>query len=383
MNGNGLNGNRSMKKRMLIMLLLVGVVFGGLLGFQMFKAKMMAQYFASQGLPPATVTTLVAGFSDWQPQVAAVGTLRARQGVQLVSELAGVVKQVHFQSGAAVKKGDLLISLDADVERAQLAAAAAAAELAVTTLKRDREQLKVLAVSQAQIDAAEADVKAKQAQVDQIRAVIAKLEIRAPFSGTVGVTTVSTGQYLKAGDAIVSLQSIDPILVDFHVPQRYLPILKTGQTVHLSGNGFEGHDFQGQISAIDNVVNRNTRNVHVEARVANPDGALLPGMYAEVRIDAGVAERYLTLPQTAVSYNAYGSTLFLAKQVDGKDKPLAEQVFVTTGSRRGDQIAVTGGIKEGDVVVTSGQMKLKNGTPLIVNNTVEPAFEVAPTPQEH
>ncbi|HKI61327.1 MAG TPA: efflux RND transporter periplasmic adaptor subunit [Mariprofundaceae bacterium] len=383
MNGNGLNGNRSMKKRMLIMLLLVGVVFGGLLGFQMFKAKMMAQYFASQGLPPATVTTLVAGFSDWQPQVAAVGTLRARQGVQLVSELAGVVKQVHFQSGAAVKRGDLLISLDADVERAQLAAAKAAAELAVTTLKRDREQLKVLAVSQAQIDAAEADVKAKQAQVDQIRAVIAKLEIRAPFSGTVGVTTVSTGQYLKAGDAIVSLQSIDPILVDFHVPQRYLPILKTGQTVHLSGNGFEGHDFQGQISAIDNVVNRNTRNVHVEARVANPDGALLPGMYAEVRIDAGVAERYLTLPQTAVSYNAYGSTLFLAKQVDGKDKPLAEQVFVTTGSRRGDQIAVTSGIKEGDVVVTSGQMKLKNGTPLIVNNTVEPAFEVAPTPQEH
>jgi len=378
-----LGGAGSMKKRMIVMLLLVVVVFGGLLGFQMFKAKMMAQYFATQGLPPATVTTMQAGYSHWQPQISAVGTLRARQGVQIVSEMAGVVKQVHFQSGATVKKGDLLISLDADVERAQLAAAEAAASLAVTTLKRDRKQFKVQAISQAQIDADKADLAAKNAQADQIRAIIDKLEIRAPFAGSLGVTTISRGQYLKAGDTIVSLQSTDPILIDFHVPQRHVPAISEGQVVHLTGNGFAGQDFEGKISAIDNIVNRNTRNVHVEAKVANPNGVLLPGMYAEVRVDAGAEKRYLTLPQTAVSYNAYGSTLFLAKKVDGQDKPVAEQVFVTTGSRRGDQIAVVGGIKEGDVVVTSGQMKLKNGTPLIVNNSVQPAFEVSPTPQEH
>lgn len=381
--GNLFGKAGSMKKRMIVMLLLVGTVFGGLFGYQMFKAAMMAKYFASQGLPPATVTAMAAAYSDWQPQVSAVGTLRARHGVQVVSEMAGVVEKVHFISGDSVKKGELLISMDSGVERAQLQAAEVAAELAATTLKRDRQQLKVQAVSQAKLDADEADLKTRLAQVAQLKAVLDKLEIRAPFTGTLGVTTVSPGQYLKAGDAIVSLQSTDPIVIDFHVPQRHVQAMKAGQAVHLSGSGFEGRDFTGTISAIDNIVNRNTRNVQVEAKVANPDGVLLPGMYAEVRVDVGKGERYLTLPQTAVSYNAYGSTLFLARKVEGKEKPVAEQVFVTTGSRRGDQIAVLKGIGEGDLVVTSGQMKLKNGTPLIVNNSVEPAFEVAPTPQEH
>lgn len=374
---------RSMTKRMIIMLLLVGIVFGGLYGFQLFKAKMMAQYFASQGLPPATVTTMAAAYSEWQPKISAVGTLRAHQGITLVSEVAGIVKQMHFQSGANVEQGEVLLTLDADVERAQLDAALVAAELARITLKRDQAQLKVHAISQAQIDMDKADLKAKLAQVAQLRAVLAKLEIRAPFTGTLGVTTISPGQYLKSGDAIVSLQETDPIMIDFFVPQRQLQQVKADQQVHLSGNGLGDRDFMGVISAIDNVVSANTRNVHVEARVANSDGSLLPGMYAEVRVDAGISQRFLTLPQTAVTYNAYGSTVFLAKQVEGKDQPVAEQIFVTTGDRRGDQIAITSGLSEGDVVVTSGQMKLKNGTPLIVNNTISPAFDADPKPQEH
>lgn len=244
------------------------------------------------------------------------------------------------------------------------------------------------AVSQATLDTDKADLAMKQAQAAELAAVLGKLRIVAPFSGRVGVSTVSPGQYLRQGDAIVALESSAPILVDFHVPQRYLARLKVGQPLIIVSDAFSGRDFNGVITAIDSRVNRSTRTVHVEGRVENPDGVLLPGMYAEVRVATGSSRRYLTLPQTAVAYNAYGSTAFLARPgkagEDGEPGlPVAEQVFVKTGETRGDQIAVVSGLNKGDVVVTSGQMKLKNGTPLIVNNSHPPAFEPAPTPQEY
>jgi len=386
-----------MKKRMIIMIASVGIFFAALIGFNTFKGYMMKQWLAGNGLPPATVTTMPAAYAEWQPEIRSVGTLRALHGVDVVSEVAGIVSKLHFKSGDSVKTGALLVELDAGVEKAQLHAAQAAAELAAITFKRDKAQFKVKAVSQAQLDLDQADLKAKKAQVAQLQAVLNKMRIRAPFAGMLGVSAISLGQYLKQAQVIVSLQENDPILVDFNVPQGRLAKLKVGQRLHLNSNSIAGHAFSGEISAIDSRVNANTRNVRIEAKVDNAKGELLPGMYAEVRVETGERERYLTLPQTAVSYNAYGSTIFRAKvaatteptskqteAADGKPAlPVAEQVFVKTGLRRGDQIAVLSGIKEGDVVVTSGQMKLKNGTPMIVNNSVQPAFDAAPKPQEH
>jgi len=299
---------------------------------------------------------------------------------------------LNFKSGDEVKAGDLLIELDADEEQAQLDAALAAAELAVSIYRRDKAQFKVQAVSQAQLDMDKADVQVKQAQAAQLSAVLDKMHIRAPFAGRLGVSAISPGQYIRQGEVLVSLQAVNPLLVDFNVPQRQLSELMVGQKLRLSSDAFAGRDFAGEISAIDSRVNASTRNVRVEAKVDNPNGELLPGMYAEVRVATGMSKPYLTLPQTAISFNAYGSTIFLAKPVsvaekpaaDGKPAlPLAEQIFVKTGPTRGDQIAVESGINEGDVVVTSGQMKLKNGTPLIVNNSVQPAFAADPKPQEH
>jgi len=382
-----------MKKRMIIMLAVVGTVFGLLFGYQQFGAYMMKKWLAGNGLPPATVTTMQAAYADWQPEVRSVGTLRAQHGIDVVTEVAGIVKALHFKSGDSVKAGDLLIELDADEEQAQLNAALAAAELASITYERGKAQFKVKAVSQSQLDMNKADLQVKRAQAAQLKAMVDKKHIRAAFAGRLGVTAISPGQYLKQGEVIVSLQQSNPIMVDFNVPQIQLAEVKAGQPVHLISNAFGEREFVGEISAIDSRVSANTRTVRVEAKVDNPDSELLSGMYAEVRIQTKQGERFLTLPQTAVSYNAYGSTLFLARQApaaDGKEPadgkpalPLAEQVFVKTGMTRGDQIAVISGIKEGDVVVTSGQMKLKNGTPLIVNNSILPANDPSPTPQEH
>jgi len=379
-----------MKKRMIIMLASVGIAFTLLIAYQQFGAYMMKKWLAGNGLPPATVTTMAADYQDWQPELRSVGTLRAARGVDVVAELAGIVHKLKFKSGDEVKAGDLLIELDADEEQAQLDAALAAAELAVSIYKRDKAQFKVQAVSQAQLDMDKADVQVKQAQAAQLSALLDKMHIRAPFAGRLGVSSISPGQYIRQGEVLVSLQAINPLLVDFNVPQRQLSELMVGQKLRLKSDAYVGREFTGEISAIDSRVNASTRNVRVEARIDNSKGELLPGMYAEVRVETGQSERHLTLPQTAVSYNAYGSTVFLARPAADNAAnaaepamPLAEQVFVKTGLRRGDQIAVLEGVKSGDVVVTSGQMKLKNGTPLIVNNSVQPSFDPVPEPQEH
>jgi len=376
-----------MKKRMIIMLISVAVVFGGVAGFQQFKATMMAQWLAGNGQPPATVTAIEATFDAWQTEVRAVGTLRAVQGIDLVTERAGTIEKILFHSGDVVKEGQLLLVLDSAEEKAQLNAAKAALELAKQTLKRDEAQLKVKAISQAQLDMDEADLKAKQAYVKQWQAVVSKLEIRAPFSGRLGVSNINVGQLMQVGEKIASLQNSEKMLIDFHVPQKALAVVAVGQSVALQTNTYEGKTFTGQILAIDTVVAANTRNVLVEAELDNSKGDLVPGMFAEVKIKAGQSKRYLTLPQTAITFNAYGATVFLVKAGEAAEDgtaglPIAEQIFVQTGETRGDQVAIVSGIEAGMQVVTSGQMKLKNGTPLIINNSHEPTNEQAPTPQE-
>ncbi|MEN3031545.1 efflux RND transporter periplasmic adaptor subunit [Chromobacterium amazonense] len=368
-----------MTKRMLIMLggvALLIVVLG--VGFFLHIQKLIA---SSPKPGPQTVSTTVAKTAEWQPQLSSVGTLTAMQGVDISSEVAGQVRSLHFKSGQDVKAGDVLVQLNADSDQAQLRSLQAAAELAATTLKRDRAQLAIEGVSQAQVDADMADLKSKTALVAQQAALVAKKTIRAPFSGRLGITTVNPGQYLNPGDKIVTLQTIDPVYVDFNLPQRQIGKVRVGQPVKVKSDAFGDEVFHGKINAINPKIDPATRNVLIEATIANPKHKLLPGMFANTTIEVGSKQKHLTLPQTAITYNPYGSTVFIVKQ--GKNGLEAQQAFVTTGDTRGDQVAITAGLKEGQEVVTSGQLKLKTGTPVTVNNSVQPANSPNPTPQEH
>lgn len=376
-----------MKKRMAIMLVSVGLLLGLLVGFNWFKGFMMAKYMASAPVPSATVTAMAAQYEEWQPQLSAVGSLRAVRGVDVTTEVAGLVRSIEFKSGEEVKTGQVLVQLTNDADVAQLNALQAAADLAATTYDRDKEQYAAEVISKAQLDNDAADLKSKRAQVAQQAALTEKKTIRAPFAGKLGISTVNPGQYVNAGAAIVTLQSIDPIYVDFNVPQQQVPQVTVGQKVVLTADAYPGTEFEGKVSAINPRVDTGTRTVLVEASVANAKKLLFPGMFATVKLDTGAAHRYLTLPQTALTYNPYGTTVFLVKASDKKDAKgqtqlVAEQGFVTPGPTRGDQVAILKGVDEGTRVVTSGQGKLKNGTPLVIDNKVQPANSPNPTVQE-
>jgi membrane fusion protein (multidrug efflux system) len=315
------------------------------------------------------------------------------RGVDVTSEIAGLVRSVNFKSGQEVKAGVVLVQLNADSDIAQLQSLQAAAELSASVLERDKGQLAAQAISQAQVDADTADLKSKRALVAQQAALIAKKTIRAPFSGKLGITAVNPGQYLNPGDKIVTLQTIDPIYVDFYLPQKRVGGLSVGQVVNVSTDGFPDLAFPGKISAISPKVDSATRNVQIEATLANAKRQLLPGMFANANVDVGEKKRYLTLPQTAITYNPYGSTVFIVKPASAKaasgaapgaapDGLVVQQVFVTTGETRGDQVAILTGLQEGQQVVTSGQVKLKNGTSVVIDNSVQPANSPNPTPQE-
>ncbi len=373
-----------MKKRMFIMLAIVGLLFGGIFGFQIFKMQMIKKSMAAQKIPPSTVSTIKAVIKPWQPKLKAIGTLRAVQGVDVTSEIAGLVRSLHFKSGDAVKTGQILVQLNADSDIAQLRSSEAAAELAGTVLERDTRQFAVKAVSKAVLDTDEADLKSKRAIVAEQAAIVAKKSIRAPFSGRLGITTVNPGQYLNPGDKVVTLQALDNLFADFYLPQQELSSLSLGQKVILTTDSYPGRTFAGEITSINPKVDPDTRNVQIEARIANPGQLLLPGMFASLQVQAGTVQKYLTVPQTAVAFNPYGETIFVVQEgekgPDGKAGLIAKQVFVTTGATRGDQIAILKGIKDGDTVVTAGQLKLKNGSPIVINNSIVPTDEKAPKP---
>ncbi len=374
-----------MTKRMIIMLLIVGVLFGGIFGFKMVQARMMKKYMKFQ-IPPATVTAIKAELQSWQPQLKAVGSLRAVRGVDVTSEISGLVRSIEFKSGDTVTTGQVLVQLNADADIAQLQALQAAADLANTTYERDKKQFEVQAVSQAALDAEAADLRSKLAQVAQQKALVDKKTIRAPFSGKLGISTVNLGQYVTPGDKIVTLQELNPLYVDFYLPQQELSRTKRGQPVVVGTDTYPGRTFSGKITVINPKVDPETRNFQVEATIFNPRHELLPGMYATVDVRAGAVQRYLTVPQTAVTYSPYGDTVFIVhekgKGPDGKPLLIVQQAFITVGSTRGDQVAILTGVKEGDLVATSGQLKLKNGSAVIINNTVQPTNEEAPKPED-
>ncbi len=377
----------SLRRRLLWVLLAAGALLGLLVGFNLFKAHMIQKALRQNAAPAQTITAAPAEYAAWQPALAAVGSLRAVRGVDITTEVAGLVRPIRFRSGDDVEAGQVLVELNADTDRAQLNALEAAADLASVVYGRDRAQIAVQAISKSQIDADEADLKSKRAQVAAQAAVVAKKTLRAPFAGRLGITTLNPGQYLNPGDKVVTLQRLDPIYVDFRLPQEEFARLTKGETVQVRSDAYPGERFTGKVTAIDPRVDAASRNFQVEALIDNPHHYLVPGMFARVSVSSGAERRYLTLPQTAVSYNPYGATVFVVKNRGagaGSGAPglSVEQQFVTLGPKRGDQVAVLRGIAAGDLVVTSGQMKLKNGTPVVIDNSVVPANDEHPSPQE-
>jgi len=374
-----------MTKRMVIMLIAVAIVFGGIFGFQAFKASMIKKFMTAMGSPPQTVSATKAAYGEWQPKLEAVGSLRAVLGAELSLEVAGVVDTITFNSGDDIEQGKLLLKLRAGDEVAKLESLRAVAELNEITYERDQKQFKMQAVSQATLDTDAANLKNAKAQVAQQQAILDKKFLRAPFDGHLGIRAVDLGQYLSAGTPIVTLQALDPIFVDFFVPQQSVDHVRLGQTVTVKVDAFKDQSFAGEISALNPKADAGSRNVQIRAALKNPDHKLLPGMYATVDIATGAPQSYITLPQTAISFNPYGDTVYVvdSKAADANGKPpqlIARQTFVTTGPTRGDQVAVLKGIDEGDLIVTAGQIKLHNGSTILIDNSITPTADAAPIP---
>ncbi|MBY6242540.1 efflux RND transporter periplasmic adaptor subunit [Methylosinus sp. Sm6] len=375
-------------KPMAIMLAIVAVVFGLLYGFVAFRSAMIKQFLAGMANPPQTVSVTTAAFQDWRPKQTAVGTFRAVNGADLSLEVAGIVEKIHFQSGEQVAEGQLLLELRKDTDTTRLASLQASAELAGITLRRDQSQLKLHATSQATVDTDVANLKSAEAQVAQQEAVIAQKTLRAPFAGRLGIRGVDLGQYIGAGSVIVTLQALDPIFLDFTLPQQALNGVDVGQPIDANVDAFPGKKFTGKIIAINSKVDQASRNVQVRASLANADHKLTPGMFAQIDIVTGQSERRITLPQTAIVYAPFGNSVFLVQKsgaADDKTAPAgagltAQQAFVRLGATRGDEVAVLEGVPEGATVVAAGQVKLRNGSPLKISDAPQPPVDADPKP---
>ena len=399
---------------MIAIVIAIILVVGGTWGFHLYN---MIQGFKAQGVPKQTVSSMKVGFDEWRPQLTAVGSLRAERGADLSSEVAGIVDAIQFKSGDDVKAGQMLLQLRSADDVAHLESLKANAALAEITYNRDKAQFEAEAISQAVLDTDAANLRSAKAQVAEQQALVDKKFVRAPFAGHLGIRAVDLGQYLAAGTKMVTLQQLDPIYVDFSMPQQDLSQIGIGQKVTALSDTFPDLKFEGVIAAIDPQVDTDTRNVQVRATLKNPEHKLLPGMYANVTIEVGQPTRYLTLPQNAITFNPYGETVFLVTtagklqaeqdaklkaegQQTAHDKQTAKdggaaaappadanqlvskQVFVTVGPIRGDQIAILKGISEGDEIVTSGQLKLKTGAAIEINNAVQPTNDPNPQPSE-
>jgi membrane fusion protein, multidrug efflux system len=373
-----------MVKRMIVMLTVTFAIVAGL-GFVKVKQvqNMIAQGAAYQP-PPESVTTIVAAKEPWPSTLTAIGTVAAVRGVTVSADLPGVVEQIAFESGQAVREGDVLAVLDTRQERAQLAAAEAQRDLSQVNFGRIQGLLDERVVSRAEFDQATANERQARARVGEISAAIERKTIRAPFSGVLGIRRANLGQYLSAGDALVTLQSLNPIYVNFGVPQQAMTEARAGRLIRVTTDDRVGVVIEGRITAIDSVVDESTRNVQAQATVANASGALRPGMFVQTEVVVGAAAPVISLPASAISYAPYGNSVFVVsdlKDQNGKTYRGVRQQFVKLGPARGDQIAVESGVKAGEEVVTSGVFKLRNGAAVLVNNKVRPGNNPAPKPE--
>ena len=374
-----------MAKRMSLMLGVVVLLIAGL-GFVKFKQVQTAiQAGASFQPPPDAVTSIVARQEQWPGTLAAIGTVEAVHGVTVSADLPGTVAKITFESGQYVHEGDVLVELDTRQERAQLAALEAQRDLAKVTYGREEQLASAGVISRSEYDQAAAQQKATEANVAETRATIERKTIRAPFSGILGIRKVNLGQYLAGGAPIVSLQSLNPVYVDFGVPQQELGRLKIGQALRVTTEQISGAVFTGRVNALDSVVDEATRNVQVQATLPSPEGRLRPGMFAQVELGVGESRNVIPLPASAISYAPYGDSVFVItdmKDPKGNAYRGVRQQFVKIEGSKGDQVAVISGLKPGDEVVTSGVFKLRNGSAVQVNNTVQPENNPAPKPED-
>ncbi len=375
-----------MARRMILMLTATVVVLATL-GFVKFSQIQEAAGQAAAFQPPPTaVTTIVAQQEEWPVTLSAIGTVAAVQGVTVSADLPGIVERISFESGDWVREGDLLVQLDIKQEQAQLAAAEAERELARLNYDRTEGLVKEGAISRAEYDEAAAEQKRTEARVAEIRATIARKTIRAPFSGLLGIRQVNLGQYLSDGDPVVPLQSLDPIYVNFGVPQQDAGQARIGRRVRITSADLGGIEFAGRVTATNSVVDEATRNVQVQATLANPRGILRPGMFVQAEVLLDATHSVVVLPASAISYAPYGDSVFVVTELqdqNGQSYRGVRQQFVKLGGGRGDQVAVLSGLQPGEEVVTSGAFKLRNGASVVVNNDVQPGNERAPTPEDN
>ena len=364
------------------LLIMIGVL-GGIKGLQIDR---MVASGSQSAPPPETVTTTVVRKDSWESRLTAVGSLAAVQGVMVTAELSGKIVRIAFEPGTHVKAGDLLVQQDTSSEAAQLRAAEANVELAKLNLERLKKLLDRRTVAQSQVDNAEAQYKEGVAQADAIRAVIAKKNIRAPFAGRLGIRLVNLGQILNEGQPIVSLQSIDPIFVNFSLPQQQLAQIQTGLTVRVTSDALPGQAIEGKITAISPEVDAATRNIRIQATVANRQERLRPGMFANVAVILPATKNVLAVPATAVLYAPYSDSVFVVdeKKSANNERPelVVRQQVVQLGEKRGDFVAVVSGLEAGATVVSTGAFKLRNGQAVVVDNTLAPEFKLAPEPRD-
>ena len=375
-----------MKKRIIFtiigLLIMIGIL-GGIKALQI--DRMIAQ--GSQSVPPPeTVTTTVAQKDSWESRLTAVGSLAAVQGVTVTAELTGKVVRIAFEPGTKVNAGDLLVQQDTSSEEAQLRAAEAGVELAKRNLERLKKLLDRRTIAQSQYDDAEAKYKEGVASADAIRAAIAKKTIRAPFAGRLGIRLVNLGQILNEGEPIVSLQSINPIFVNFSLPQQQLARVQPGLTVRVTSDALPGQVIEGKITAINPEVDAATRNIRIQATVANRQERLRPGMFVNVAVVLPASEDVLAVPATAVLYAPYSDSVFVVEEKQSENNKqsglVVRQQVVQLGERRGDFVAVVSGLKAGETIVSTGTFKLRNGQAVVVDNTLAPEFKLAPEPRD-
>ncbi len=370
---------------MLIMLLGCAIVFGGVFGMQAAGRKGMQAHFDNMPIPPQTISTTKAELMIWPNEIHTIGSFTARNGTMLSAEVEGVVGAIHFHSGAQVSQGDKLLSLESSAQRADLQRLEAQAQLARLNLGRLRDLYRQNVVSKSAIDTAAAESAVAQAAAQAQRIDLAKREILAPFAGVLGIRQVNQGQYLSKGTAIVSLQSLDPIEIEFALAEKRLATVRPGLPVSLSVDAYPDEVFHGTVSAIEASVEASTRLFHLRASVPNPAEKLRSGMFARITIELPQAQEVIAVPRTAIKYDPYGESVFVVKTADAKDTPpdaqprlVARHRFVRSGIARGDFLQIIEGLEPGEEIVTSGLLKLRNGQPLIINNAVTPAAQLGP-----
>lgn len=374
-----------MTKRMISMLAITAVVLAAL-GFAKFNQIKTAIAASNYQPPPEAITTIAAKQEKWPSTISVVGTLAAIHGVTISADLPGTVDQIQFESGRAVNQGEVLVQLDTRQERAQLAAAEAARDLAHVNYARAKELVDQGVISRSVYDQATSEQKSADAKVGEIRATIERKTIRAPFTGILGIRQANLGQYLAAGDPIVPLQSVNPIYVNFGVPQDASTEIHVGQTIHIEAKENGAAGITGRVTAINSVVDEATRNIQIQATIPNLERKLRPGMFVQVEAGVGVDRAVIALPASAVSYAPFGDSVFIVSELtspDGKTYRGVRQQFVKLGGTRGDQVAILAGIKPGEEVVTSGVFKLRTGAAVRVDNSIQPANSPSPKPEDN